>query len=134
RSDERETSSRDVPPRCMARASVLARGCPDVDAAVGRIALDLFEFDRGEVQLLKCAEVLLELFDAARPDQCRGHPRVAERPGKRELRKCLAATFGDLVQRAYLGHRLLAELVRRHRTGPACARALGDSGGVAVSE
>src|SRR6185436_10957675 len=73
-------------------------------------------------------------LDAACPDQCRGHPRVAERPGKRELGKRLAATLGDLVQGAYLGHRLLAELVRRHRAGPAGARPAGDSGEVAIGE
>src|SRR6185295_9452895 len=65
---------------------------------------------------------------------CRGHARVAERPGKRELGKCLAATLGDLVQGAYLGHRVLAELVGRHRAGPARARSLGDSVEVAIGE
>ena len=46
-----------------------ARARPDVDAAVHGVAVDLRELLHGEVKVLDRRDVLLELLDAARPDQ-----------------------------------------------------------------
>ena len=56
-----------------------------------RVAVDLGELVVGEVEVVERGEVLLELLDAARADQRRGHARVAQRPGERQLGERLAA-------------------------------------------
>src|SRR5262245_8735925 len=66
------------------RRSVAARSLPEVDAALGGVAVDLGQLLVRETEILQRAERIVELLDARRADQGRGHPRVAQRPGKRE--------------------------------------------------
>src|SRR6478609_1096284 len=64
-----------------------------------RDPVDLGELVRGELEPVERRDVLLELLDAARPDQRGGDPRVAQRPRQRELGERLSPAPGDLVQR-----------------------------------
>src|SRR5439155_5599520 len=82
--------------------SAFAGGGPDVDPAVGRVAVDLFELGGRELEPVQGGDVLLQLGDAAGPHQRRGHDRVAQRPCDRHLGQRLAAPFRDLVQGADL--------------------------------
>ena len=75
-----------------------------------------------EVQAVQRAQVVVELRDAARADQHRGDPAVAQRPGQRHLGQRLAAVGGQLVERADVGEGLLGEQVRRERLVPWAAR------------
>ena len=68
----------------------------------------------GEVQVVQRAEVLVELLDAGGADQGRGHRRVAQHPGQRQLRQGLTATLGDGRETAQLpedlvGHQVVVE-------------------------
>src|SRR4051794_40346302 len=90
---------RSFPAPARILALLLARGRPEVDVALDRVAIDRLELLGGEVQPLQGGDVLLELLDAARPQQRRGDALVAQRPGDRELRERLPARRGDLVQR-----------------------------------
>src|SRR4051794_9170266 len=67
----------------------LARPRPEVDVRLRGVAVDLLDLTRGEVEAVERAEVVLELADAARPDERRRHARVAQRPRQRELRQRL---------------------------------------------
>ena len=68
-----------------------------------------------EVEAVDGGDVPLQLLDAARADERRGDPGVAERPCKRKLREALAAARGDLVQSAQLLAHLVGEEVGRQR-------------------
>ncbi len=76
------------------------------------------------------AQVLLKLGDAARADQHRRHPRVAQRPGQRELRERLAARRGYPGQRADVRQRRLGKLIGRQRAVKAGPRPGGHAGKV----
>src|SRR5207237_665463 len=93
----------------------LARGGPDVDVALGRVAVDLRELVGGEVEPLERADVLLELLDAARPDESRGDALVAEHPRERHLGERLSAPRRDVAQRADLRERVVGEKAPRER-------------------
>src|SRR4051794_755316 len=72
------------PRRRSGRALPLgARTLPDVDARVDRVLVDGGELVGGEGQVVQGAEILVELVDAAGPDEDRRHPVVAQRPGQR---------------------------------------------------
>src|ERR1035437_569976 len=77
-------------------ASGFAGRRPEVDPALRRVAVDLGELRRGELEIAERSEVLLELGHVARSDNRRGHARVAECPGERHLREALTATLRDL--------------------------------------
>ncbi len=79
-------------------------------------------------------DVLLELLDAADADERRGHARVAQRPGERELRQRLAAASRDLRQASDLRPGLLVQLVRGERAVLARARAFGNPVEVPLAE
>ena len=70
---------------------------------------------RAEVAAVERADIGLELRDAARADERRGHARIAQRPGQRHLRERLPASPRDRVERADLLERLLAEQIGRER-------------------
>src|SRR5438552_9910655 len=53
--------------------SAFAGGGPDVDPAVGGVAVDLFELGGRELEPVQGGDVLLQLGDAARPHERRGH-------------------------------------------------------------
>src|SRR5205807_1047052 len=114
------------------RRSAVARPRPEVDVALGGVAVDLGQLVRAEVESLDRRHVVLELGDAARADQRRGDAPVAQRPRERHLGEALAAAPGDLVERTHLGHRLLRQQVGRERVVAARTRALRDAVQVAV--
>ena len=78
-------------------ASVLGLRPPQVDAALDRVLVDLGQLLGREVQPVERRDVLLELRDAARADDQRGHPLVAQRPGEGHLRERLAPALRDAV-------------------------------------
>src|SRR5580765_3031468 len=78
-----------------------------------RDPVDLGELVLRELEPIQCRDVLLELRDAARPDQRGRDPRVAQGPRQCELRERLSPAPGDLVQRPDLRERRLVEPVRR---------------------
>src|SRR5438477_198326 len=89
-------------------ASSVARSGPDVDPAVSGVAVDLLELGGRELELVQGSNVLLELGDAAGPDEGRGHDGVAQGPGNGHLGQRLAAP-----QRGFeRPHRLLERSVR----------------------
>ena len=71
-----------------------------------------------EVQLVERGQVLLELGNARRADERRGHARVAKRPGERHLREGLAPGSRDLVQRADPFERLISQEIRARTSRP----------------
>ena len=83
------------------RLSSLAgrRARPEIDVALGRVAVDLRELVVGEREVVERAERVVELLDARRADQRRRHALVAQRPRERQLRERLPAPLRDLVQR-----------------------------------
>src|SRR5438309_9734075 len=92
-------------PRSRTEATVgllPARCRPEVDAAIGGVAINFSELVRRKRQLVDRTDVLFQLRDAARADQRRRHPRVAQRPGERHLGQRLAAPLGQLAQRPHL--------------------------------
>src|SRR6266508_6149640 len=106
--------------------SFLARGRPQVDAAVDGVPVDLFDLVAGEGQVRERPDVLLELLDAARTDERGGDTRVAERPGERELRERLAPPLGNRVERTHAVEVLLGEHLPVQRARPARSRSLRD--------
>src|SRR5450759_3707018 len=115
-------------------ASGFAGRRPEVDPALRRVAVDLGEFRRGELEVPERGEVLLELGHAACPDDRRGHARVAEGPGERHLREALTATLRDLGERTDLGQGGLAEESRRQRATRRGTRAGGDAAKVLAGQ
>src|SRR5205807_2412610 len=99
-----------------------------------RLAVDLGELVGLEVRPLQRRDVLLELGDAARPDERRRHALVAQRPGERELRQALAATRGDLVEGANALEVLFAQQPAGQRLVACGARVLGHAVEVLVGE
>src|SRR6188472_3598770 len=93
--------------RSAPSGSLLARGRPDVDLAVGRVPIDLGELVVGERELLERRDVLLELPDTRRSDERRRHASVTEHPSKRHLRERLTATGCDVIQRTDLLQRVI---------------------------
>ena len=88
----------------------------------------------GEAEAVERADIGLELRDAARSDERRGHARVTQRPRQGHLRQRLPAAPGEGVERADLLQRLLAQHVPRQgpvATGPRVGR---DAAQVAVRE
>src|SRR5262245_30816692 len=79
-------------------------------------------------------DVVLELGHARRADERGGDALVTEHPCERHLRERLAASRGDLVQRAELSERLVREQLGRERARPARARALRNPGQVLARE
>src|SRR4051794_5333377 len=125
---------RRAPPQAIADDSGRAGPLPDVDPGVHGVLLDLRERVVVEVQAPERADVVLELRDAARPDQRRGHPGVAQRPRQRELGQRLPPALRDLVQRADAREVLVAEHGLRQRPLARGAGVLGDAVQVAVGE
>src|SRR5450759_2825960 len=78
-----------------------ARGCPDVDLALLRVALDLLELGGLEIEPLEGGDVLLELLHAARPDEGGGDPGITQDPCDGELGQRLPASARDLVERPH---------------------------------
>ena len=74
----------------------LARGLPDVDVALGRVAVDLRQLVVAEVESLERPQVRVELLDARGTDERGGHPGVAQRPRERHRGQRLATPRGDL--------------------------------------
>src|SRR5690242_3148614 len=97
----------------------VARCGPEVDAGLGRVAVDLFELLVAEVEVVEGSDVRFELLDAARTGKRGRHARVAHGPGKRQLGKALPPSARDLVQCADLGYGFLRDQVWRERRGPA---------------
>src|SRR5713101_134345 len=71
--------------RIMVMNSARAGCGPDIDAALGRIAVDLLELAGRELALVHCGHVLFQLRDAARPDQRRRHDGFTQGPCHRHL-------------------------------------------------
>src|SRR5690349_6892739 len=115
-------------------ASGRARPLPDVDPGVDRVLLDLRELVVVEVQAVERADVVLELRDAARADQRRGHARVAQRPRQGQLGQRLSAPLRDLVQRPDALEVLVAEHGLRQRALARRAGVLGDAVEVTIGE
>src|SRR5580693_6621135 len=88
-----------------------------------RIAVDGGQLVGGEVGVAGGGQVFLELAHAARADQGRGHPRVAQHPGQRHLGQRLAPGPGDLVQHADVRERGRRDLVGGQRAVNAGPRA-----------
>src|SRR5690606_25764633 len=97
---------------------------PPVDAGVHGILIDLCQLRIREGEVVQGTDVLLQLVHAARADEHRRHPRVAQDPRQRHLREALPAARRDVVQRADVPQCLVGEQVRRQRLALARARAL----------
>src|SRR5436305_225039 len=69
--------------------------------AVDREWLDRGDLVVGQRWLRERSEVVLELGNRRCADQRRGHLRLAQHPGERELRKRLPAVVGDVVERPH---------------------------------
>jgi probable blue pigment (indigoidine) exporter len=82
---------------------------PEVDAGLGGVLVDLGQLVGGEGQVVQRGHAVLQLGDAAGPDQGRGHPGIAQRPGQRQLGQGLSTPAGDGVQGADLGEVLVVE-------------------------
>src|SRR5206468_4292060 len=85
------------------------RSGPDVDPRVGRVAVDLGKLVIREVEAVERSEGVVELLEARDADRRRRHARVAQRPRERRLGERLSAPRRDLVQRADLLERLVAQ-------------------------
>ena len=77
---------------------------------------------------------MLELGDAAGPDEGRGHDGVAQGPGNGHLGQRLAAPPGDLVEGTDLGQVRVREHLLRHGPGVAGARAFRHAVEIAVCQ
>src|SRR5690625_6749281 len=71
--------ARDAVTNTALRRAASARGAVDGEL------VDACQFLVGELEVLQRVQVLLELVDRGSPDQCRGHRRVPQRPGQRQL-------------------------------------------------
>ena len=69
------------------------------------------EFIGRELQMAQSGDVLFELGHAARTDQHRRHPRVAQGPGDGHLREGLMSPEGDVVESPDAGKVVLVEHV-----------------------
>ena len=58
---------------------------PRFSGSVAQNGLDLVQFVVAESQVLQGRQVVFQLFDAARSDQCRGDLRFAQHPGQCQL-------------------------------------------------
>src|ERR1700730_389145 len=85
------------------------RRLPQVYVALRRVTIDLGELVVAESEPLERVDGLLELRHAARADERRDDPRVAQRPRDRHLRKRLSPRTGDGVETADAREVLLAE-------------------------
>ena len=56
------------------------RSAPQVNATFDGVPVDLRELVSGEAEVVECRDVLLQLSDAARPDQDRGDTGDREAP------------------------------------------------------
>src|SRR2546428_11556059 len=72
---------------------------PEVDPAVGRVAVDLAKLLGREAELLEGGDILFQLRHAAGADQRGGAAGIAQRPGPGQLRQRLAAPLCPLAQR-----------------------------------
>src|SRR3954447_13998402 len=97
----------DVWPVCVARTL-----SPEIDAAVGRVAIDLAELVVGQLEVVERRDVRFELVEAADSDERGCDAPVAQRPRERHLRERLSAPLRYLVQRADLVEGFLAEQPR----------------------
>ena len=79
-----------------------ARRCPEVDPTFGGVPVDVFQLFGRKLELIECADVLLQLCHAAGPDERRRDAWIAQSPGERHLRQRLAAPDGDLIEGPYL--------------------------------
>src|SRR6266566_4056107 len=94
---------------------------PDVEVALGRVTVDRGELSLAETGQAGRGQVLLQLRHAARADQGRRDPLVAQYPAQRHLRQRLAAPAGDLVEPRDPRQVVLAQLIGGQ--GTALARA-----------
>src|SRR5438552_8881776 len=78
---------------------------PEVDPAVGRVAVDLAQLLGCEGELVERGDILFELRHAAGADQCGGDAWVPQRPDESHLGQRLAAPLGQLVQGPHLPER-----------------------------
>ena len=76
--------------RSLATALVRARPRPEVDGELGREPVDLGELVGENSSLSSDARFCSSCVDAARPEERRRHPRVAQGPGERHLGERLA--------------------------------------------
>jgi hypothetical protein len=72
---------------------------PTINSRFNRVPINLSQLVGTEFEAPDRCHIVLELLDAARPDQRRGHPRVAQHPGQSHLGQRLAASLRNLVQR-----------------------------------
>src|SRR5438445_1050383 len=111
-----------------------ARRCPEVDPTFGGVPVDVFQLFGRKLELIECADVLLQLCHAAGPDERRRDAWIAQSPGERHLRQRLAAPDGDLIEGPYLREELLGQQIGGKRTGMAGSRAGWDTSEVSVGE
>src|SRR5258706_14271127 len=76
----------------------VARRRPEIDPALDGEAVDLRQLGGREGEVVERLEVVVELGDRARPDQGRGDPRIAQRPGEGHLRQRLPTPARDLAE------------------------------------
>jgi hypothetical protein len=86
-------------------------GAPQIDADVDRVAVNVGELIRGEIEVVEGGDVLLELRDAAGPDQRGSDSRVTQSPGDGHLGEGLASSKGDLVERSDEGEVVVVDRV-----------------------
>src|SRR5438270_13660489 len=120
--------------RAPESSSLRARGRPDVDAALGRVAVDLRELLVAEVEALERGDIRFELRDAADADERGSDARIAQDPGHRHLREGLAAARCDLVQGPDLDDRLVGDQAGRQRAVAAGPRAFRNAYQVLVGQ
>src|SRR5882762_6925605 len=130
-----ETSAETTSPdHTGAGCSIRARRFPEVDPAIRREPVDVFQLAGRQLELLERAYVLLQLGHAAGPDQRRRDAGGAQGPGQRQLRQRLAASAGDLMEAPHLPQGLFRQQIGRKRTGMAGSRAGRDASKVSVGE
>src|SRR5205823_3369763 len=95
-------------PECIARSL-----SPEIDTAVGRVAVDLTELVLAQLEVVQRGDIRLQLLQAADPDERGADARVTQRPRERQLREGLPALLRDPVQRADLLQRLVRDELRR---------------------
>src|ERR1700676_5478128 len=114
-----------APPR--RRSARLAGRGPDVQIAIDRISVDLLKFIAAELQVLQCAQALVDLRPTAGTDQRTGDRRLSEHPRQRHLRQALSSLSRDLVERAHLVEIAFAEHGLAERALPARSGSVGDA-------
>src|SRR5215217_3913738 len=110
----RASGVRTVPSTSRATRSTAVRWSPPATSRPpGNELVDPGELVGPEGEVAQGAEVVLQLPDAARADDRRGDPVVAEHPGEGHLRERLAAVGGELAELLQPAEQVVGQRLRR---------------------